>query len=134
MKKRNRKKLTKILIGIGVAWVVVAGLVAILFTMVPGDQWGQWRAEMAQFHGRSYGDWNTLGRGPGYGFPNRGIGFLFFIPGLITLGIGLLVYRWGKRYRSQVADPVENLRLQYAKGAMNDQEYTSRLAALEGKE
>lgn len=152
MKKSNRKKLTRILIGISIAWIVIAGLVAIIFTTVPAEQWVQWRQEMAENHRGYYGDWSqsrpgldqsqeTL-RGPGR-YMNRfhgsyhghgRMGLFLFIPGLFTIIFWLLVFRWAKKYRSKAQDPIETLRNQYANGALNDQDYTSRLKALERKE
>jgi uncharacterized membrane protein len=152
MKKSNRKKLTRILIGISIAWILIAGLVAIIFTSVPAEQWVQWRQDMAENHRGIYGDrfHARMGidqsqetfRGPGRNmnrfhgsyFGHGRMGLFLFIPGLFTIIFWLLVFRWAKKYRSKVQDPIETLRQQYANGALNDQEFTSRLKALERKE
>jgi len=152
MKKRNRKKLTKILIGISIAWIIIAGLVAIVFATVPAEQWVQWRQEIAENHRGMYGNWNTsqrgiesprnsmrgfdgpMGRFHGSSYGHGRMGLFLFIPGLFTIIFWLLVFRWAKKFRSQEQDPITILRKQYAQGTMNDQDFTSRLTALERKE
>ena len=138
------------------AWFLIAGLMAVLFTSVPREHWSQWRQEMAQQH-RSYA---ALSQGnttqgqetapPAYGrfhgrtyryaspytkpYGHHGFTLFFLLPGLFTLVVGIVVFRLARKYRSLEKSPTQTLRTEYAKGNLNDQDYATRLAALERKE
>ncbi len=147
MSTSRKRALTWALVALGIAMVVLGGVMVATF---PWDQWGPQAQAAAQAPGGAPG--TAPGTAPGFGpwhgpfgYPHWGYyhGPRFFGGGLLFIAVIIFVVvmvarraRYHRYYRSDRFDgpdergPEEILRRTFAEGKITEEEYTSRLAAL----
>ena len=134
MRTSNKKALTWAIVALGIAMVVLGGVLVATFP------WSQGAAQFGHFWGQGRGMAPGSGYGP-WGYPH-GWGFFhgphFFGGGLFFIALLILVIilatrrrRFYRHYGPEVRlDAEEILRQSFAEGKINEEEYKSRLSAL----